>query len=66
VIEPHQSYVFRRTSVMLGTPVNMHVQILGVVFDDQSIWGSMNSSISTRDWWASTPDQNFKISTQSR
>ena len=54
-IGPHGTYIFRRNSVMAGSPENMHVQVLGVEFADGSVWGSMNSEINARDLWIDVP-----------
>jgi hypothetical protein len=36
---------------MWGKPGSMSAQILGVRFDDGSIWGSMGSMIDTSQGW---------------
>src|SRR5262249_23286146 len=49
-IAPHDSFAYK-TGVGLivkGNP-QVHVQILGVVFEDGSVWGEMNSTIHSRD-----------------
>ena len=37
--------------LMTGRPETMTVQLLGVRFDDGSVWGSMDSRIDTREEW---------------
>jgi beta-lactamase regulating signal transducer with metallopeptidase domain len=48
-IEPHASYTFSRNSVMSGSAERMRVQVLGVQFEDGSVWGSLDSTINARD-----------------
>ncbi|MBV9211553.1 MAG: hypothetical protein JOZ52_13025, partial [Acidobacteria bacterium] len=48
-IEPHSSYTFSRDSVMSGSAERMRVQVVGVQFEDGSVWGAMDSTIDARD-----------------
>lgn len=48
-IEPHGSYTFSRNSVMSGSAERMRVQVVGVQFEDGSVWGAMDSMIDARD-----------------
>jgi len=51
-IPAKSSVVLRRRDFdMWGKPQDMTVQILGVRFDDGSIWGTMDSRIDARDAW---------------
>lgn len=56
-IEPHASYIFAQNSIMAGRPENMHVQVLGVEFEDGRVWGSMDSWIDSRQLWVKVPSQ---------
>jgi hypothetical protein len=55
-IEPHGTYTSSRNSVMSGNAERMRVQVLGVQFEDGSIWGAMNSNINARDAVVPIPD----------
>lgn len=48
-IEPHASYTFSRNTVMSGSAERMRVQVVGVQFEDGSVWGAMDSTINARD-----------------
>ena len=50
-IPPHALYTFRENSVMQGRPEDMHVQVLGVKFEDGKVWGSMNAQVDAREMW---------------
>jgi hypothetical protein len=51
-IPPHSSLVLRRDQYDIwGDPAAMTVQLLGVRFEDGSVWGTMDSQIDTRDAW---------------
>ncbi len=56
-IEPHSPFVYRpKPSLYLsGKATDMRVQIIGVEFEDGSVWGSMNSRINTREEWIEVP-----------
>ncbi|HJQ67818.1 MAG TPA: M56 family metallopeptidase [Blastocatellia bacterium] len=55
VIEPHSSYTFRKNSSMSGSSRDMRVQVLGVRFEDGSVWGALDSTINARDEVVSIP-----------
>jgi len=50
-IRPHGSIFIHRDLEIRGRPEAMTVQLLGVRFDDGSVWGTMDSRINTRDRW---------------
>lgn len=50
-IGPGGTYTFRRGSVMSGDARDMKVQVLGVQFEDGSVWGKIDASIDTRQTW---------------
>ncbi len=55
MIEPHSSYTFRSNRTMSGSARNMRLQVLGVRFEDGSVWGSLDSTINGRDEYVSIP-----------
>ena len=55
-IRPHCAYVYTKTDLtVLGDAERMSVQVLGVVFENGDVWGSMDSTISTRIDWVAVP-----------
>lgn len=54
-IEPHGSYTFRSKTIITGSATDMRVQVLGVRFEDGSVWGSLDSTINGRDEYVSIP-----------
>ena len=55
-IEPHGSFVYRSNTIIPGSAEQMHVQVIGVEFIDDSIWGAMDSTISSYDLWVKVPE----------
>ena len=54
-IAPHSTYIVRKNTVISGSARNMSVQIVGVRFEDGSVWGSLDSTINGRDEFVSIP-----------
>lgn len=56
-IEPYGSFVYQpRPGMRLsGSANDMRVQVIGVQFEDGSVWGVMDSTINGRDEWVSVP-----------
>jgi beta-lactamase regulating signal transducer with metallopeptidase domain len=54
-IHPNSTYTVRKSTVISGSARNMSVQILGVRFEDGSVWGSLDSTINARDEFISIP-----------
>ena len=54
-IAPLGTYVFRSNSLVDGDPERMHVQLLGVRFEDGTVWGAFDTTIDTRDPTISVP-----------
>ncbi len=54
-IEPRGTLVFTRNKAMSGSAREMKVQVLGVRFEDGSVWGSLDSRIDTRQTWLPVP-----------
>ncbi|HYP29676.1 MAG TPA: M56 family metallopeptidase [Blastocatellia bacterium] len=52
---PGESYTYRTNRRISGRPGSMKVQVIGVQFEDGSVWGSMDSRIDTRDNWVPVP-----------
>jgi beta-lactamase regulating signal transducer with metallopeptidase domain len=51
-IGPHGMLVYRRDSFELeGDPAQVAVQVIGVGFEDGTSWGTLSSTIDTRDEW---------------
>jgi beta-lactamase regulating signal transducer with metallopeptidase domain len=50
-LEPYGSFRFFKSGVMKGNAREMTVQIIGVKFEDGSVWGSLDSTIDTRQQW---------------
>lgn len=54
-IAPRGTYTFRSESTFDGDPARMHVQLLGVRFDNGDIWGAFDTRIDTREPTVSVP-----------
>jgi beta-lactamase regulating signal transducer with metallopeptidase domain len=54
-IAPRGTYTFQSQSTFDGDPLRMHVQVLGVRFDNGDIWGAFDTRIDTRDPTVSVP-----------
>jgi hypothetical protein len=54
-IAPRGTYTFRSGSTVDGDPARMHVQVLGVRFDNDDIWGAFDTRIDTREPTVSVP-----------
>jgi hypothetical protein len=54
-IAPLGAYLFRSDHLVDGDPADMRVQLLGVRFEDGSIWGAFDTSIDTRDETIAVP-----------
>ena len=54
-VEPGGSYTYRSDRVISGSAKFMKVQVIGVRFEDGSVWGVMDSRIDTRDVWIQVP-----------
>lgn len=50
-IDPGAIYVFTMQSIKFENVRNMRVQVLGVQFEDGSVWGSLTSEIDSNDLW---------------
>ncbi|HEX5733003.1 MAG TPA: M56 family metallopeptidase [Blastocatellia bacterium] len=54
-IAPNSIYTVRKNTIISGSARNMRVQVLGVKFEDGSVWGSLDSTINGRDEFVSIP-----------
>jgi len=54
-IAPRGAYTFRSESTFDGDPERMHVQVLGVRFDNDDVWGAFDTRIDTREPTVSVP-----------
>jgi beta-lactamase regulating signal transducer with metallopeptidase domain len=54
-LDPGASYTYRSDASITGSAASMKVQVIGVRFEDGSLWGSMTSRINTRDIWIEIP-----------
>jgi hypothetical protein len=54
-LDPGATYTYRSDRTITGSAASMKVQVIGVQFEDGSIWGSMNSRINARDTWVQIP-----------
>jgi len=54
-IAPQGTYVFRSEHLVEGDPADMRVQLLGVRFEDGSIWGAFDTVIDTREETIAVP-----------
>jgi hypothetical protein len=54
-IAPRGTYVFRSDHLVEGDPADMRVQLLGVRFEDGSIWGAFDTRIDTREETIAVP-----------
>jgi beta-lactamase regulating signal transducer with metallopeptidase domain len=54
-IAPRGAYTFRSESTFDGDPARVHIQVLGVRFDNGDIWGAFDTTIDTREATVSVP-----------
>lgn len=65
-LAPRSSFVYRSDTIIPGSAEQMHVQIIGVELADGSIWGVMDSTISSYDLWVTIPEYISKPPTSNR